>query len=100
MEASFTIDVPRSESLDDYLTHFYVVCVAGEDVAVGEAGAVRQISPNKWQAQVCAWLISSLSGRLQVYHGVFADVRWRTVEGPEYRLVPKKQFTGRLLGLD
>src|SRR5664280_1836297 len=100
MTSAFTIDASRSKSLDDYLTHFYVLCFAEGDVAIGEAGGVRQISENEWRAQIGTWLVSSVSGHPEVYRGVLTNVRWQTVKGPEFKLVPKTEFTGKFSSAD
>lgn len=87
---------PRHDDgrLARYFSHFYVLRLGGEDVAIGEAGAVRRRGVQLWTAQVATWVLDHSTGRFICEE--FGSVRQTTIQGPFFRLVSKKHFRGVL----
>jgi hypothetical protein len=76
------------------LTHYVTLDVAGQVLAIGEAGQVCQIGPHAWRALVAIWGTNPCTKRTDP--AVFAHVEERLVSEPGYSLIPKTEFCGSL----
>lgn len=85
---------PDDPELARYLSHYLVMRLNGDDMAIGEAGDVRKIRPQLWSAQIATWMLDRSSGCFRFDR--FESVRYATVRGPTFRLISKKRFHGKL----
>jgi hypothetical protein len=82
----------QNEKLDKYLTHYYVMKLGKQSIAIGEAGRVRRLGRQKWSAQLGVWQI--IKGTHNFHFESFGEVRNDVVKGPIFRLVVKERFRG------